>query len=63
MPTRNSNQKDAKRVGVWLAVVIGLLVVGAAVFNVYWYKKPPANIDNQPATVQPSTTPEKPPGS
>lgn len=63
MQTRNANQKDAKRIGVWLGVVIGLLVIGATIFNVYWYKTPPANIDDQPPAVQPSPAPEKPPGS
>ena len=58
-----SNARDAKRVGLWLAVVIGALVIGAIVFNVVWYKRPPANVDNKPAGNVPAAPPEKPPGS
>lgn len=57
------NERDAKRVGVWLAVVIGALVVGAIVFNVFWYKRPPANVDNKPAASSAAPASEKPPGS
>jgi uncharacterized iron-regulated membrane protein len=57
------NERDAKRVGLWLAVVIGALVIGAIVFNVFWYKRPPANVDNKPAASAPAPGPEKPPGS
>lgn len=49
------NERDAKRVSLWLAVVIGALVVGAIVFNVFWYKRPPANVDNKPAAKVTST--------
>lgn len=57
------DERDAKRVGLWLAVVIGALVIGAIVFNVFWYKRPPANVDNKPAASSPAPGPEKPPGS
>lgn len=57
------NERDAKRVGVWLAVVVGALVVGTIVFNVFWYKRPPANVDNKPSANSPAPAPEKPPGS
>jgi uncharacterized iron-regulated membrane protein len=63
MVRNGKNERDAKRVGVWLAVVIGALVVGAIVFNVFWYKRPPANVDNKPAASTPAPVPEKPPGS
>ncbi|MGJ7523670.1 hypothetical protein ACSFA0_24560 [Variovorax sp. LT1P1] len=59
----DENERDAKRVGVWLAVVIGALVVGAIVFNVFWYKRPPANVDNKPAASSPAPASEKPSGS
>lgn len=57
------NERDAKRVGVWLAVLLGALVVGAVVFNLYWYERPPANVDNKPAVNAPAPAPGKPPGS
>ena len=57
------NGRDAKRAGTWLALVIGALIVGAVVFNVFWYKRPPANIDNKPAAGAPTQAPGKPPGS
>lgn len=60
---KNRNDRDAKRAGLWLSLIIGALLLGAVVFNVFWYKKPPANIDNKPAVNAPASAPEKPPGS
>lgn len=60
---KNGNDRDAKRVTWWLAALIGLLVAGALVFNLFWYKKPSADIDNKPAINSPAPAPEKPPGS
>lgn len=63
MTNRSGNEKDAKRVGLWLSIVIGLLVLGAVTFNVFWLKKAPANVDNAPKVEQRTTAPSKPPGS
>lgn len=63
MTKHSGNDRDAKRIGVWLSLVIGLLLVGVVVFNVLWAKKPAANAQDRPAVTQPAPAPEKPPGS
>jgi hypothetical protein len=66
MATGQSDEKDAKRAGVWVAIAVALLVIAVIAYNVISAKKPPANIDNSPATVMPDKSrpaPEKPPGS
>lgn len=66
-PNPRANDRDNKRAFRWAAIVAALLIVGALVFNVFWYKKPPANVDDSPAAGAPAQTPrpapEKPPGS
>lgn len=60
-----NNERDNKRVFRWGVGLVIVLIVGAIVVNAYWVRKPPANIDNLPASgaTTPRPTPEKPPGS
>lgn len=67
-PNPRGNDRDDKRAFRWGAIAAALLIIGALLFNVFWYKKPPANVDDSPAagaTTQqnPRPAPEKPPGS
>jgi hypothetical protein len=58
------NDRDTFR---WAAIVAAFLIVGALVFDVFWLKKPPANVDDSPAagsaTQHQRPTSAKPPGS
>ncbi|RYF66229.1 MAG: hypothetical protein EOO22_21380 [Comamonadaceae bacterium] len=57
--------RDNKRAFRWGVGLVILLIIGAVLFNAYWLNKPPANIDNRPASgaTTPRPAPEKPPGS
>lgn len=63
MKRHSGNDRDAKRVGVWLSLVIGLLLVGVVIFNVLWAQKPAANVRDRPVLTQPAPASEKAPGS
>lgn len=65
MKQARNDERDSKRAFRWAAIIAALLILGAIAFNVVWYKKPPANIDNLPAagSTQPRPAPDKPPGS
>ncbi len=63
MTKHTGNDRDAKRVGVWLSLVIGLLLVGVVIFNVLWAQKPAANTRDQPAATPSAPAAEKPPSS
>lgn len=62
-PKPEQNDRDNKRAFRWAAIVAALLILGALLFNVFWAKKPPTNVDNAPAPAQSAPAPQKPPGS
>ena len=45
-PKPEHNDRDNKRAFRWAAIVAALLIVGALLFNVFWARKPPVNVDN-----------------
>ena len=59
-PKPEQNDRDNKRAFRWAAIVAALLIVGALLFNVFWARKPPVNVDN---AAQSAPAPQKPPGS
>ena len=61
--TPRANDRDNKRAFMWVAIVVALLILGVVLFNVFWYKKPPANVDNATTPTQSAPAPQKPPGS
>ena len=66
MATGQSDDRDARRFGVWAVVLVAVLLVAVIAYNVMSARKPPANVDDSPAAVAPDKSrpvPEKPPGS